>query len=94
MTRHLHSCAVGCTAAPFAPDLLGASYAHTSIILLMFTVRPVLAALETLGADVLSTSGYPGIRVLLQLGLPGAKVVACLVLVPPFGAVVAALSSG
>jgi O-antigen/teichoic acid export membrane protein len=76
--------------APIAPELLGASYANTGIILLMFTVRPVLAALETLGADILSTSGHAGMRVLMQLGLPVAKVLACLALVPPFGAIGAA----
>jgi O-antigen/teichoic acid export membrane protein len=76
--------------APIAPQLLGASYAHTFVILLMFTLRPLLAALETLGADILSTSGHAGTRVLMQLGLPVIKVLACLALVPPFGAVGAA----
>jgi O-antigen/teichoic acid export membrane protein len=76
--------------APIAPDLLGASYANTGVILLIFTMRPLLAALETLGADILSTSGHAGVRVLMQLGLPVAKVLACLALVPPFGAIGAA----
>lgn len=78
--------------APIAPALLGASYANTYVILLIFAARPMISAVENLGVDVLSTSGYTGSRALMTLALPLVKIGGCLALVPPYGAVGAAIA--
>jgi O-antigen/teichoic acid export membrane protein len=79
--------------APFAPILLGKSYAGTSQALLILAPLPTLYAAFYLAADVLVGSDRTWMRNLIQLVAPVVDVALCLVLVPTYGASGAAVAA-
>jgi O-antigen/teichoic acid export membrane protein len=79
--------------APVAPSLLGRSYVGTGDIIVILAALPVLYALYYLAADVLVSSSHAGLRSLLQWLMPLVNIVFCVLLVPPYGAVGAAVAA-
>jgi O-antigen/teichoic acid export membrane protein len=79
--------------APFAPQVLGHSYAGTQTVMLLLVPLPVLVAIYYLGADVLISSGYAVIRTLAQIAMPPVNIAFCAMLVPTHGAEGAALAA-
>jgi O-antigen/teichoic acid export membrane protein len=79
--------------APFAPRILGHSYAGTETIMLILVPLPVLVAIYYLGADVLISSGHAAMRTLTQIVMPPVNIALCAILVPAHGADGAALAA-
>jgi O-antigen/teichoic acid export membrane protein len=79
--------------APFAPWLLGHSYAGTEEIMLTLCPVPILLAFYSLAGDVLVSSGYAIMRTLTQIAMPFLNIVLCALLVPPYGAHGAAIAA-
>jgi len=78
----------------FASYILGASqYAGIGLPLLILTPLPILYAMYYIGADALISGGHVGYRTAIQLGLPVIDVGLCLLLVPRYGALGAALAT-
>jgi O-antigen/teichoic acid export membrane protein len=80
-------------ASTFATWILGANYAGIGTVLLILSPLPLLYALYYIGADSLVTSGHVGYRTLIQLLLPILDVGLCVMLVPRYGAVGAAIAA-
>lgn len=79
--------------APFAPQLLGPSYAGTEDVLLLLSGLPLLYAFYYVGADVLVASDHVFARTAIQLAMPLVSITMCFLLVPPYHAVGAALGA-
>jgi O-antigen/teichoic acid export membrane protein len=79
--------------APFAPRILGHSYAGTEAIMLTLVPLPVLVAIYYLGADVLVSSGHAAMRTLTQIAMPPVNITLCAILVPTHGAQGAAVAA-
>jgi O-antigen/teichoic acid export membrane protein len=77
----------------FATVVIGHNYNGVGPVLLLLSPLPLLYALYYIGADALITGGHLAFRTLLQLMLPLVDVALCLVLVPRYGAVGAALAA-
>ena len=78
--------------APVVPRLLGAGYAGTSDTIKLLAALPVLAGFYFLAADALVTSHRVWLRTLLQCCMPIINAAFCVVMVPRFGAVGAAIA--
>ena len=72
--------------SPFAPLLLGPTYAGTQHELLLLSVLPVLLAFSYVGADILLGSDHVVLRTLILLAMPVVSVAMCFVFVPSYGA--------
>jgi O-antigen/teichoic acid export membrane protein len=80
-------------ASGFATLILGPDYAGVGTVLLVLTPMPIFYALYYIGADALITGGHIGYRILFQLALPMVDAGLCLILVPRYGAVGAAVAA-
>jgi O-antigen/teichoic acid export membrane protein len=78
--------------APIAPIFLGHSYTGTGRAMMLLAPFPVLSGLYLLAADVLVSSRHAGFRVLLQCLMPMINIVLCILLVPYYGAIGAAIA--
>jgi O-antigen/teichoic acid export membrane protein len=72
--------------SPFAPLLLGPTYAGTQHELLLLSVLPVLLAFSYVGGDILLGSDHVVLRTLILLAMPVVSVAMCFVFVPSYGA--------
>jgi len=78
----------------FASYILGAAqYGGIGVPLLILTPLPILYALYYIGADALISGGHVGYRTAIQLGLPVVDIGLCVLLVPRYGAVGAAMAA-
>ncbi len=80
-------------ASTFATLVMGPDYGGIGRVLLVMSPMPVLYALYYIGADALITGGHIGYRILFQLALPAVDAGLCLILVPRYGAVGAAVAA-
>jgi O-antigen/teichoic acid export membrane protein len=92
LTTTLLGCLCIVLIAPLIPLVLGDSYTGTATVIWVLTPIPMVYGLYLLAADVLMSSRHVGWRVILQCLMPIVNIVLCVVLVPPFGALGAALS--
>jgi len=75
------------------PWLLGRQYAESASILRIFGILPVFHAAYNIGADSLTACGRQSTRSFVQSCAAAAMVVLCLVLIPRFGTMGAAVAN-
>lgn len=71
--------------APLVPYVLGSGYAHTTEALRWLALLPLLKTLHDFEADCLTSAGYQGTRMLLQVIVAVFNVVLNLWLIPAYG---------